>query len=254
MYLGRIFEAAPREAIFRGPYHPYTRLRGLRSPRCPRSSRPRHSQHRARLGVSQSAEAPPGCAYHPPCPEAGPRCRMAAPRPVQDGETMVACHLHDGGTSGTTNHGTDMNDLSNNTMSRAGAIARTPRSRATTCQTAWCSALVSRQETSSRSRSSASTDPFQWHRQIRFGPPSKDGVLQVKRHRGLRPSAGLRAPPAGAPAGDEAMAAAGTAATYRRAGAAGLGGGRRSCHRTAIGRYSWHESNARCCREVTCQR
>jgi hypothetical protein len=52
---------------------------------------------------------------------------MAAPRPVQDGETMVACHLHDGGTSGTTNHGTDMNDLSNNTMSSAGAIARTER-------------------------------------------------------------------------------------------------------------------------------
>jgi peptide/nickel transport system ATP-binding protein len=96
MYLGRIVEAAPREAIFRTPRHPYTRalLASVLTPE------PGLGIPDTGLGLAfpNPLKPPPGCVFHPRCPEAGPRCRAAAPRAVRDGETMVACHLHDAGT------------------------------------------------------------------------------------------------------------------------------------------------------------
>jgi peptide/nickel transport system ATP-binding protein len=96
MYLGRIVEAAPREAIFRTPRHPYTRalLASVLTPE------PGLGIPDTGLGLAfpNPLKPPPGCVFHPRCPEAGPRCRVASPRAVRDGETMVACHLHDGGT------------------------------------------------------------------------------------------------------------------------------------------------------------
>jgi peptide/nickel transport system ATP-binding protein len=96
MYLGRIVEAAPREAIFRAPRHPYTRalLTSVLTPE------PGLGIPDIGLGLAfpNPLEPPRGCAFHPRCPEAGPRCRMAVPRALRDGDAMVACHLHDGGT------------------------------------------------------------------------------------------------------------------------------------------------------------
>ena len=41
---------------------------------------------------------PSGCAFHPRCPHAGPRCRIEAPRLTDAGQgRTVACHLNDGG-------------------------------------------------------------------------------------------------------------------------------------------------------------
>ncbi|WP_372490986.1 oligopeptide/dipeptide ABC transporter ATP-binding protein, partial [Falsiroseomonas oryziterrae] len=42
---------------------------------------------------------PPGCAFHPRCPLAGPRCRVEAPSrvPLAEAGHSAACHLHDGG-------------------------------------------------------------------------------------------------------------------------------------------------------------
>jgi peptide/nickel transport system ATP-binding protein len=50
------------------------------------------------LAFPNPLEPPPGCVFHPRCPEAGPRCRVMVPRDVHEGELLVACHLHDGGT------------------------------------------------------------------------------------------------------------------------------------------------------------
>jgi hypothetical protein len=41
-------------------------------------------------------EPPPGCTFHPRCPDAGPRCRVMVPRDVRDGELLVACLRHGG--------------------------------------------------------------------------------------------------------------------------------------------------------------
>ena len=107
MYLGRIVEFAPREALFRAPRHPYTKalLASVLTPE------PGLGVPDTGLGLAfpNPLDPPPGCAFHPRCPEAGTRCSLAAPRPVSPlpGSTplaaqgaiggRVACHLYDGG-------------------------------------------------------------------------------------------------------------------------------------------------------------
>jgi peptide/nickel transport system ATP-binding protein len=96
MYLGRIVEAGPRESIFRTPRHPYTRalLSSVLTPE-PGLGIPDTGLG---LALPNPLHPPCGCHFHPRCPEAGPRCRVSPPRAIPVGETMVACHLHDGGT------------------------------------------------------------------------------------------------------------------------------------------------------------
>ena len=88
MYLGRVVEQAPRQALFYHPRHPYTRALlaatpGLRGTRVTETVR----------GEPPSPLAPPsGCAYHTRCPHATAICRQERPllRPLEGGE--VACH------------------------------------------------------------------------------------------------------------------------------------------------------------------
>jgi peptide/nickel transport system ATP-binding protein len=99
MYLARIVEFAPREVLFREPRHPYTRalLASVLTPE------PGLGVPDTGLGLAfpNPLDPPPGCAFHPRCPQAGARCSMAAPRQVNPlpGSTLVACHLYDGGTA-----------------------------------------------------------------------------------------------------------------------------------------------------------
>jgi peptide/nickel transport system ATP-binding protein len=96
MYLGRIVEESETEALFRAPRHPYTKalLASVLTPE------PGRGVPDTGLGLvfPNPLEPPPGCAFHPRCPQAGPRCRVTAPRDLRDGKLLVACHLHDGGT------------------------------------------------------------------------------------------------------------------------------------------------------------
>jgi peptide/nickel transport system ATP-binding protein len=95
MYLGRIVETGTRDAIFRAARHPYTRalLASVLTPE------PGLGVPDTGLGLAfpNPLEPPPGCVFHPRCPEAGPRCRTDVPRVVRDHGGIVACHLHDGG-------------------------------------------------------------------------------------------------------------------------------------------------------------
>jgi peptide/nickel transport system ATP-binding protein len=95
MYLGRIIEAAERDVLFGNPRHPYTRalLASVLTPE------PGLGVPDIGLGLAfpNPLDPPPGCVFHPRCPEAGPRCRVVVPRVVHDGTGLVACHLHDGG-------------------------------------------------------------------------------------------------------------------------------------------------------------
>ncbi|HIW77973.1 MAG TPA: ATP-binding cassette domain-containing protein [Candidatus Bilophila faecipullorum] len=94
MYLGRIVEEAPRDALFRAAAHPYTQALLAAAP----AHDPARRQARAFLpGELPSPFAPPaGCAFHPRCPHVMPRCRTDLPplRERADGH-QVRCHLYD---------------------------------------------------------------------------------------------------------------------------------------------------------------
>ena len=96
MYLGRIVERAPKGALFRNPLHPYTRAL-LRSIPVPDPKVEARKTAPPPPGDVPSAETlPPGCPFHPRCPDATDRCRAETPR-LQEKEAShtVACHLYD---------------------------------------------------------------------------------------------------------------------------------------------------------------
>jgi peptide/nickel transport system ATP-binding protein len=93
MYLGRIVEAAPTEALFAAPAHPYTRALLAEVPRIATGKR----AFAAINGEIPSAiDPPPGCHFHPRCPHAVERCRAERPalRAIGPGR-IAACHLAD---------------------------------------------------------------------------------------------------------------------------------------------------------------
>jgi oligopeptide/dipeptide ABC transporter ATP-binding protein len=92
MYLGRLVETGPAEAIFDAPLHPYTQaLISAIS-----ISEPGAVRQRVVLqGVVPSPVNPPsGCRFHTRCPVAQERCRMEEPglRSVNDSQS-VACYF-----------------------------------------------------------------------------------------------------------------------------------------------------------------
>jgi oligopeptide/dipeptide ABC transporter ATP-binding protein len=92
MYLGRIVELAPEEALFERPLHPYTvALISVVPEPDPALAR----QHVPVEGELPSAIAPPpGCAFHPRCPAAQERCRRELPELVETSPRhYVRCHF-----------------------------------------------------------------------------------------------------------------------------------------------------------------
>ena len=89
MYLGRIVEYGPGESIFGNPRHPYTRLLLDAIPDLSMSGR-----IRTPVGgeVPSPIDPPPGCPFHPRCPQANARCRTERPGYTQSGGVLAACH------------------------------------------------------------------------------------------------------------------------------------------------------------------
>jgi oligopeptide/dipeptide ABC transporter ATP-binding protein len=87
MYAGIIVEEGPREAIFRGPSHPYTRalLAALPS----RSKRGRRL-YAIPGSVPNPANKPSGCPFHPRCTEAIPDCSQSFPQMCDYGKAHRA--------------------------------------------------------------------------------------------------------------------------------------------------------------------
>jgi len=92
MYLGRIVELAPREALFSAARHPYTQAL-LSAVPVPDPTSPRN---RVILtgDVPSPMKPPSGCRFHTRCPLAFDRCRTEEPamRPMGEGH-LAACHL-----------------------------------------------------------------------------------------------------------------------------------------------------------------
>ena len=97
MYLGRIVEQGPAEAIFQQPLHPYTRLLLDAIPDLEQVGR-------ARTPVGGELPSPiappPGCPFHPRCPMARDRCRVDKPAYTAVGDVSVACHAVEEGWNG----------------------------------------------------------------------------------------------------------------------------------------------------------
>jgi oligopeptide/dipeptide ABC transporter ATP-binding protein len=91
MYLGRLVETGPAEALFAHPAHPYSHALIASAPALGNKRRLPLAIPR---GEIPSAAAPrSGCHFHPRCPAASERCRSEAPAlQALDGERFVACH------------------------------------------------------------------------------------------------------------------------------------------------------------------
>ncbi|MVW78383.1 ABC transporter ATP-binding protein [Bordetella sp. 02P26C-1] len=93
MYLGRIVEIAATDDVFSRANHPYTQALLKELP----DLRPGRRNYQPIKGELPSPLAPPpGCAFHPRCPHAMPRCAEERPllRAVGPGHAS-ACHLND---------------------------------------------------------------------------------------------------------------------------------------------------------------
>ena len=95
MYLGRIVETAPTEALFANPRHPYTQ--GLLRGGPAAGARPRRATVRRGRGDPPSPiDLPTGCRFHPRCPIAQePLCHDVDPELVRGPapDHRAACHF-----------------------------------------------------------------------------------------------------------------------------------------------------------------
>jgi len=95
MYLGRLVEEAPTADLFAGPAHPYTRALLAAEP-IPDPSR-RTTAVPLTGEIPSPIDPPPGCPFHPRCPEVLPQCsrELPADHTVAPGH-RVRCHIYAG--------------------------------------------------------------------------------------------------------------------------------------------------------------
>ncbi len=90
MYLGRVVEQGPRDAIFANPQHPYTKALLSATPQ------PNPTIKRERIVLKGELPSPlsppPGCTFHPRCPWAFEPCNKRNPVLLPHDGSLVACH------------------------------------------------------------------------------------------------------------------------------------------------------------------
>ncbi|MFC3087558.1 ABC transporter ATP-binding protein [Tabrizicola soli] len=103
MYLGRIAELSPRDALYARPLHPYAEalLSAVNEPDPVRAATRRRIILKG--DVPSPANPPVGCNFCTRCPRVFGRCRVEKP-PLQEVEPgrFVACHLFDNTAAGRT--------------------------------------------------------------------------------------------------------------------------------------------------------
>ena len=89
MYLGKIVEEGPTDAVFRHPRHPYTVALLSAVPRVEPGGRARI---RLQGEPASAANVPPGCPFHPRCWKVQDKCRTELPVLEAMEGTRAACH------------------------------------------------------------------------------------------------------------------------------------------------------------------
>jgi oligopeptide/dipeptide ABC transporter ATP-binding protein len=90
MYLGKIVETAPTEALFAQPLHPYTRALISAIP-VPDPDAP-HAPIALEGEIPSPLDPPAACRFHPRCPLARAVCSQVEPVLLGDDGHEVACH------------------------------------------------------------------------------------------------------------------------------------------------------------------
>jgi oligopeptide/dipeptide ABC transporter ATP-binding protein len=99
LYLGRMMELAPRQALRDGGQHPYTQALWRSSPV---ADPEQHMLDAEAVGgeIPSPLNPPAGCVFHTRCPHAQPRCGQTPPPAVELGTAAAAhsvrCWLHEG--------------------------------------------------------------------------------------------------------------------------------------------------------------
>ncbi len=94
MYLGKIVEEAPTDALFAAPQHPYTQVLFSAIPR-PDPSR-RVNWELPKGEPPSPLDPPSGCHFHPRCPQVLTACSSTVPRLLETAPgRRVACLLHE---------------------------------------------------------------------------------------------------------------------------------------------------------------
>jgi peptide/nickel transport system ATP-binding protein len=93
MYLGRVVEMAPTDDLFKAPNHPYTQALLANVPTL--ESR-KKSFALIKGEIPSPIDPPPGCHFHPRCPNAMERCKTDIPALKEIAPSRwSACHLND---------------------------------------------------------------------------------------------------------------------------------------------------------------
>ena len=93
MYVGKLVEQAPTQALFRQPRHPYTEALLSAIPR-PDPDQPLPETGGVEGELPDPANPPPGCYFHPRCPYAEQICREQAPPLIEVApDHTAACHF-----------------------------------------------------------------------------------------------------------------------------------------------------------------
>jgi oligopeptide/dipeptide ABC transporter ATP-binding protein len=90
LYLGRLVEVAEGKRLFTAPQHPYTRMLLDAVPDLTGSGRRRKP---VTGEIPNPIDPPPGCPFHPRCPQVVARCRAEVPQPRPTPTGTAACHL-----------------------------------------------------------------------------------------------------------------------------------------------------------------
>jgi oligopeptide/dipeptide ABC transporter ATP-binding protein len=92
MYLGRVVELGPADAVFDRPAHPYTQALLRAAPKLQPGGRDRDAAISGEL--PSPLAIPAGCPFHPRCPHAMDICRTVPPARVALADAHLAwCHL-----------------------------------------------------------------------------------------------------------------------------------------------------------------
>ncbi len=93
MYLGQIVEIGATADVIDRPLHPYAqKLKNAVLPADPSRGLP---PLRFDGGFPDPTNPPPGCPFHPRCPDAFEICPRLRPDRIAQGASQVACHLYD---------------------------------------------------------------------------------------------------------------------------------------------------------------